>query len=129
MQDIECSEVPLCNSVGTLPAPANGQPRFTAGGMEFSTFQLKPGTDASRLASAAREMAAALYEDEPGFLAHAVVCNDAGLYADVVLADTQERARFLCDKWGQGPYHPACVDYLALIDPSSVQLAFWRTVA
>ncbi|MBB5765978.1 hypothetical protein [Xanthomonas euroxanthea] len=97
------------------------------GGIEFSLFRLRPNVDEHTLAKAARQMAADLYDGEPGFQMHMVMRSDADkqLFADVVLADSAERARALCGKWGQGPFHPACVDYLNLIASDSVRLEFW----
>lgn len=99
------------------------------GGMEFSLFRLAPGADEAALKAAAAQMARGLYAQEPGFIDHMVVRNASGLYADVVLATDAEQARYLCGKWGQGPFDPACEPYLALIEPASVQLDFWSRVA
>ncbi|XJC73867.1 hypothetical protein ACHFCA_25180 [Delftia tsuruhatensis] len=100
-------------------------------GMEFSLFRLRPGADSHALATAAHRMADGLYRNEPGFTAHGVMrsAHDPGLYADVVLADSAGRAHQLCSKWGQGPFDPACQDYLELIAPGSAQLQFWDRVA
>lgn len=120
--------------------PAMGQPLLrqevraaAPQGLEFSLFRLRPGASEQALAAAARRMADGLYRGEPGFVQHLVVRSDAGqdagLYADVVLADSAQRARHLCGKWGQGPFDPACRDYLELIAPESVRLQFWDRVA
>lgn len=99
-------------------------------GLEFSLFRLRMGADPQALAGAAQRMARGLYQGEPGFLAHGVMrCSeDPGLYADVVLADSAERARQLCGKWGPGPFDAACLDYLDLIAPESARLQFWDRV-
>ena len=99
------------------------------GGLEFSRFRPLPGVSDAELAAAAARTAAGLYQGEPGFQDHLVVRNDRGEYADVMLADSAARARALCERWGTGPFHPACQDYLALIDPSSMQIDFWQRVA
>lgn len=118
--------------------PVHGVPLFAHGtaaaappGMEFYLFRLRPGVDEAGLAKAANHMAAHLYAGEPGFQAHMVMrsADDPHLFADVILADSAERARALCGKWGQGPFHPACMEYLQLIEPESVQLQFWQRVA
>lgn len=98
------------------------------GGMEFSVFRLAPGAEEAALQAAATQMAQGLYVNEPGFVEHIVLRNGTGLYADVVLASDADSARYLCGKWGQGPFDPACEAYLALIDPASVQLDFWQRV-
>jgi heme-degrading monooxygenase HmoA len=99
------------------------------GGLEFSRFRPLPGVSDAELAAAAARTAAGLYQGKPGFQDHLVVRNDRGEYADVVLADSAARARALCERWGTGPFHPACQDYLGLIDPSSMQIDFWQRVA
>lgn len=123
--------------------PAMGRPVLGHGGaaapvqgLEFSLFRLRPGASEQALASAARRMTDGLYRGEPGFMGHMVVRSadgpegaEPGLYADVLLADSAARARHLCGKWGQGPFHPACLDYLDLIDPESARLQFWDRVA
>lgn len=109
----------------TVSDSGGGQP----GGLEFSRFRPLPGVSDAQLAAAAAQLAAGLYAGEPGFQGHLVVRNASGEYADVLLADSAGRARALCELWGAGPFHPACHDYLALIDPSSVQLDFWQHVA
>lgn len=102
----------------------------SVGGMEFSLFRLRPGVQEHRLTNAARLMAETLYHGEPGFHTHMLMRRDenSDLFADVVLADSAEQARALCGKWGQGPFHPACMDYLDLIEPESVKLEFWNRV-
>jgi hypothetical protein len=98
------------------------------GGIEFSPFKPLPGASDASIASAAVRMADALYADEPGFVAHWVVKSDSGQYADVVLASSATRATELCGKWGPPPHEPSCRDYLAAIDPTSVQLGFYERV-
>ncbi|THU05196.1 hypothetical protein E9531_01170 [Lampropedia puyangensis] len=99
-------------------------------GLEFSLFRLRPGISETSLMHAAQHMAASLYQGQPGFEAHMIMRNetDPTLLADVVLADSAQHARALCGRWGQGPFHPDCQDYLDMIDPTTVQLAFWSRV-
>lgn len=99
----------------------------TVQGMEFSRFRLRSDVDSSKLVAAANQMARDLYHGEPGFEAHMVMRHSEhrDQYADVIFADSAQRALSLCQKWGQGPFHPACSDYLNLIDPESVKLEFW----
>jgi heme-degrading monooxygenase HmoA len=100
-------------------------------GMEISLFRLRAGADPQALPAAAQRMARGLYQGEPGFQAHGILrsMEDPGLYADVLLASSAGRARQLCDAWGQGPFDPACLDYLDLIAPGSARLQFWERVA
>jgi hypothetical protein len=124
--------VPLIGAVleqhGMPPAQLLGR-ELQLGGLEFSTFRPLLGVEDSQLAAAAAKMATRLYSGESGYQSHFVVRNDSGEYADVVLADSAARARSLCDRWGSGPFHPACDEYLALIDPHSIKLDFWQRLA
>ncbi|MFB9886294.1 hypothetical protein [Balneatrix alpica] len=96
-------------------------------GMEFSRFRLRPGASEAQLRQAAATMVAGLYANEPGFLGHCLLRDQySGEYVDVVFADSAERAQALCSKWGNPPSAPACLDYLALIEPGSAQLAFFQ---
>ncbi len=106
-----------------LPFSSSLQPW---GGMEFSTFRLQPGVTEAQLRVAVDEMVAGLYADEPGFLGHALLRGADGVYVDVVFADSMERARALCAKWGSGPFAPACMAYLAAICPGSANLGFFE---
>ena len=113
---------------GTPPyEPAAREPQ--PGGLEFSRFRALPGVQESQLLAAAAKMSNGLYAGKPGYYGHFLVRNDNADYADVVLADSAARARSLCALWGSGPVHPACKDYLALIDPQSMQLDFWQRVS
>lgn len=98
------------------------------GGMEFSTFRLQPGVSQAQLRGAVDAMVAGLYDGEPGFLGHALLLGADGVYVDVVFADTADRARALCAKWGTGPFAEACLPYLQAIEPGSAQLAFFDRV-
>lgn len=133
--------MPVAEPTGAVNVPADAlgaqPPAGLAGtesvqGMEFSLFRLRQGADAQALSPAARRMAASLYEGQAGFVSHMVLrCADSAngaLYADVILAESAEQARNLCGRWGTGPYHADCTDYLDLMDPHSVELAFWSRV-
>lgn len=102
----------------------------TLQGMEFSLFRLRPGVTDSALKQACQRMATSLYQGQAGFEAHLVMRSDSApeLLADMVLADSTQRARALCGRWGQAPFHPDCRASLGMIVPDSVQLAFWRRV-
>lgn len=95
------------------------------GGMEFSFFKPKPGVSDQVLRDAARHLAHGLYSGQPGYIHHFVVKSELGVYADVVLATSGKRAAELCASWGTGPFAEPCQPYLDLIDPESVQLAFF----
>ena len=98
------------------------------GGMEFSPFKLRTGAHADALPAAARKMAEGLYANEDGYIGHLILHDGSGQYADVVFASSQSRANELCQKWGSEPFADACLDYLALVEPTTIDLKFWQRV-
>ena len=98
------------------------------GGLEFSTFKLRPGISEAELFAAVDEMVAGLYATEEGFLGHAVLKGQDGSYVDVVFSSSQSRAAELCAKWGSGPFAPACLSYLEKIEEGSAKLAFFQRI-
>ena len=98
------------------------------GGMEFAFFKPKPNVADHELSRAAQTMATGLYRGQPGFIDHFVVKSGAGVYADIVLADSRNRAAELCASWGSDPYAEPCREYLGMIDPASMQIAFYETL-
>lgn len=100
----------------------------TFGGMEFTTFRLKPGVSESDLFFAVDKMVEGLYSDEEGFLGHALLKGVDDIYVDVVFATSHSRAAELCAKWGTGPFAPACLSYLEKIVEGSAKLAFFERV-
>jgi heme-degrading monooxygenase HmoA len=111
-----------------IQTDSHHQATYGIGGMEFSLFRLRQGADEKTLLTAAENMAAGLYADESGFIGHFIVRGGDGMYADVILATSGQRANELCQKWGTDPVSEYCQPYQALIDPSSVQLKFWDRV-
>lgn len=97
-------------------------------GVEFSLFQLKTSTDEARLSHAAQAMADQLYRPQPGFIHHQVLSKPGGWYADVLLASSAQRAQELCNLWHEPEHLAACQAYLDLIEPSSIQMAFWQSI-
>lgn len=112
--------------------PTGGLPTAPAvspvGGLEFSLFRPKHGVSDHALTLAAADMANGLYRGQAGYYGHKVMKTSQGVYADVVFASSGRRAAELCGLWGTGPYADACLPYLELIDPSSIDLAFYDTL-
>ncbi len=98
----------------------------TFGGLEFSTFRLKPGVSEGELRVAAGRARDGLMAKQPGFLGHAVLRGNDGVYVDMLWADTQARASEICGLWVG---HPDCTNYLALIESGSESLAFFERMA
>ncbi|MCV2366540.1 hypothetical protein [Roseateles oligotrophus] len=98
----------------------------TFGGLEFSTFRLKPGVSEGELHAAANLAREGLMARQPGFLGHAVLRGNDGVYVDMLWAETQARASEICGLWVG---NPDCANYLSLIEDGSVSLAFFERMA
>jgi len=110
------------------------------GGLEFSTFRLRPGVSEAQLLAAAKRAREGLMAQQPGFLGHAVLRQEqepeqrsdaegsghgdgvGPLWVDLLWADSRQRAQEICALWVG---HPDCMDYLALIEPGSARLGFY----
>ena len=107
--------------------------KLLTGGLEFSTFRLKPGCSESDLPPAAEDLVQGLYASQTGYRAHAIFTDGLGQYADVLLADSLAQAQSLCQSWHDASTPPEPVPavkaYLSVIDPSSMNLSFWRRVS
>lgn len=104
-------------------------PRIHAfGGIEFSTFKLKPGVSESVLFAAVDQMVEGLYTMEDGFLGHAILKGENDIYVDVVFATSSSKAAELCAKWGTGPFAPTCLAYLEKIQEGTANLAFFQRI-
>ncbi|NLR76278.1 hypothetical protein [Leeia aquatica] len=101
--------------------PVQPLPPLPFAGVEWSRFRLRPGVTEAQLMSAAQKVVDGLLRHQPGFQGHAVLRDGEGGYIDLLLADSEARAQALCGMWVS---HPACADYLALLEPDSVQLGF-----
>lgn len=92
-------------------------------GLEFATFRLKAGvTEASLLAASARVDREFLAGQE-GLLGHVLLKGSGGLYADMALADSQQRAEQICALWTG---NAVALGYIELLDPQSVSMTFWQ---
>ncbi len=107
----------------TLAAAATTQ---SFGGLEFSSFRLRPGVSEAQLQAAALRAREGLMAQQAGFLGHAVLRAADGSYVDLLWAESMARAQEICGLWVG---HPDCADYLALLEPDSARLAFYERVA
>lgn len=95
-------------------------------GMEFATFRLKKGFTEEQLFQSVDQMVTGLYANEDCFLGHSLLKGDNDMYVDVVFATSKEAAKYLCGKWGQGPFAEDCLSYLEKIEESSANMAFFE---
>lgn len=96
---------------------------FQFGGCEFATFQPKDGVTAEQLVAICHRLESEFLSHEKGFIAHMLLQGNNGLYADMVLADTQDDARRICAAY---PNHAICHEHLQMIDEESTTLTFWK---
>lgn len=98
------------------------QPALPFAGCEFATFRAADGVIPEQLLAASQRMRQQFLLLQPGFIDHALLQGDDGLWADVVLADSRASAEAICQRFMQ---NAACQAYLALIAPESARLTFW----
>lgn len=101
----------------------------TAGGLEFSTFMLNQSISEKTLLESAQEMCQWLYYNEQCFMWHQILKWSNNMYIDTVWSTSRENAKMLCEKWGQWPFAPECLNYLHAIAPHSAHLAFFDIIA
>lgn len=97
-------------------------PALPFAGCEFATFRAADGVTPDQLLAASQRMRQQFLLQQPGFIEHALLQGDDGLWADMVLADSRASAETICQRFMQ---HESCLAYLALIAPDSAKLTFW----
>ncbi len=95
------------------------------GGVEFGIFKLKAGVSEEVLLEVAKTAEREFLSQEDGFVAHTLLSDGEGRYADVTFATSKKKAKHICDKWLQNEY---TLKYVDLIDPESVDMSFWTRV-
>ncbi|MCF6325372.1 MAG: hypothetical protein L3J89_13810 [Gammaproteobacteria bacterium] len=94
-------------------------------GVEFGIFKLKEGVSESEMLKAAKIADHQFLSKEDGFLGHAVLKGEDGLYVDLTFASTKEKAEEICGKWMSNEF---TLKYLEFIDPKSVSMSFWTRI-
>jgi hypothetical protein len=94
-------------------------------GFEFGTFKLKEGVSEEKLLQLANDTDKKFMANEDGFLGHAVLRGEDGIYADIAFATTQEKAQEICGKWMKNEY---ALKYIDVIEPESVNMSFWSRI-
>lgn len=92
-------------------------------GCEFSVFNAKEGVSDEQLIAASLKMEQAFLHKEPGFIHHALLKGDHGAWADTVFTHSKSAAEQICQNFMS---HPACLEYLQLIEDGSASLTFWN---
>ncbi len=94
-------------------------------GLEFGTFRLKKDVSEHELLKASKMLDQEFLCQEDGFLGHAILKGEDGLYVDLAFATTQEKAEQICAKWMSNEF---ALKYLECLDPESVKLSFWTRI-
>ncbi len=95
------------------------------GGMEFATFRLKEGVTEARLIELSGQVEAEFLSQQVELVLHFLVRGAEGVYADVAIASSQEKAEEYCQQW---LHSSVALEYLELIEKESVNMTFWTRV-
>ncbi|MEH6575697.1 MAG: hypothetical protein V7731_01345 [Amphritea sp.] len=102
----------------------NGIENFA--GFEFAAFRLKKGVNEEQLIAMSQQVDGKFLCDKDGVLGHFLLKGSDGLYADVAIATTQQRAEEVCQEWLS---NDTTKQYLELLDPESVKMTFWSRIS
>ncbi len=81
-------------------------------GVEVSFFLLRPGVPEAEARAAHAKAVDGYLSHQPGWIAEHFVTFDGGLYLDLLLAETRERAEAICGLWRD---HPDCQHFVSLV--------------
>ncbi|SHF25415.1 hypothetical protein [Vibrio gazogenes] len=95
------------------------------GGMEFATFKLKEGVKESTLVALSNRLELEFLSQQEELIMHFLVRGENGIYADVAIASSQEKAEAYCQQWLS---NTVAMEYLELIDTESVNMTFWTRI-
>ncbi len=95
------------------------------GGMEFATFKLKDGVAEATLVEQSNQVEVEFLSQQEELVLHFLVRGTNGIYADVAIASSQEKAEEYCQQWLS---NKVALGYLELIDKESVSMTFWTRI-
>ncbi|WP_218313671.1 hypothetical protein [Halomonas sp. 18071143] len=95
------------------------------GGMEFATFRLKEGVTEARLVELSNQVESEFLSRQEELILHFLVRGTDGVYADVAIASSQEKAEEYCQQWLG---NAVALEYLELLDKESVNMTFWTRI-
>ena len=94
-------------------------------GLEFATFKLKQGISEQQLIELSTNLEQEFLSQQTDLLGHFLVKGEDGVYADVTLATTQQKAQEYCKQWFD---NTIALEYLGLLDKDSVSMTFWTRI-
>lgn len=95
------------------------------GGMEFATFRLREGVTETSLVELSSRVELEFLRQQEELVLHFLVRGENGIYADVAIASSQEKAEEYCQQWLS---NGVALEYLELIDKESVNMTFWTRI-
>jgi hypothetical protein len=95
------------------------------GGMEFATFKLKDGVSEDTLVELSKQVESQFLSLQDDLIMHFLVRGKDGLYAEVAIATTQQKAEEYCQQWLS---NPVALNYLELMNERSVNMTFWTRI-
>ncbi len=95
------------------------------GGMEFATFKLKDGVTEATLVELSNQVEVEFLSQQEELVLHFLVRGTDGIYADVAIASSQEKAEEYCQQWLS---NKVALEYLDLIDKETVNMTFWTRI-
>lgn len=117
------STVAAVDRMGHFEAQSGAVESEFVGGVEIGFFRLKAGVTEAQAREAHAKAVDGYLSMQPGWIAEHFVRFDDGLYLDLLLAATQERAEAICRLWRD---HPDCLAFAALVE--DVNMRFGRVV-
>ncbi|MFC3153310.1 hypothetical protein ACFOEK_19880 [Litoribrevibacter euphylliae] len=95
------------------------------GGLEFATFKLKPGVSEDKLIELSKCVEERFLSQQDELILHCLVRGKDGVYADIAMATSQQKAEEYCQQWLQDA---TALEYLELIDHETVDMTFWSRI-
>lgn len=110
--------IPFLSTVASVDQMAHfrAQPGASAsgvvGGVEVGFFRLNVGVTEAQARAAHAKAVDGYLSSQPGWVAEYFVRFDDGLYLDLLLAESRERAEAICRLWYD---HPDCLAFVSLV--------------
>jgi len=95
------------------------------GGLEFATFRLKDGVTEADLIKLSIKVEERFLSQQEELVLHFLVRGADGVYADVAIASSQEKAEEYCQQWLHNEF---ALEYLEVLEKESVNMTFWQRI-
>lgn len=95
-------------------------------GVEIAIFRLKDNASEQDVITLSNKIDEEFLSQFDDLYAHFLLKGADGLYADVVLASSQQKAEEICALWND---NELTTKYIEKIDPESVNMSFWTKIS